>query len=138
MNAATSSIPEANGPSRNELLSNPGDAPFCDPTGPSVYDGVVSACPILAVPGTGVITANATPGWVPAGTRHHLLTRLIRAERPVTSTARSPTLVRRDDAVRISRPRGSDAVCGHTAGGCPSGPGGAAGGLAQTRRRVSG
>src|SRR3954453_10804152 len=111
---------------------------FCDPTGPSVCDGGVSASPTLAVPGLGVVTANATQGWVPAGTRHHLLTRPVRAERPVTSTARSPTLARRDDAVRVSRPRGWDAVFPHTAGGCPSGPGGASGGLAQTRRRVSG
>jgi hypothetical protein len=74
MNAATSSIPEANGPSRNGLLSTMGMPSFCDPTGPSVCDGVVSASPMLAVPGTGIITANATQRWVPAGTRHHLLT----------------------------------------------------------------
>jgi hypothetical protein len=55
---------------------------FCDPTDPSVCDGVVSASPTLAVPGTGVVTANATQGWVPAGTRHHLLTRPVRDERP--------------------------------------------------------
>ena len=92
MNATTSSIPETNGPSRNESLSTHGDDSLCDPAGPSVCDRVVSAWPTIAVPGTGVITANATQGWVPAGTCHFLLTRAGRAERPVTGTARSPTL----------------------------------------------
>jgi hypothetical protein len=59
---------------------------FCDPTGPSVCDRVVSASPSLAVPGTGVVTANATQGWVPAGTRPPADPPL-RADRPVTSTA---------------------------------------------------
>jgi hypothetical protein len=36
---------------------------------------------MLAVPDAGVVTANATQRWVPAGTRHHLLTRPVCADR---------------------------------------------------------